>query len=153
MGPGGLRRLRREGDHLSGLRIHLELPGSVARGDEIRGSLVVENQGEERLELVAPFAPAATNLLVFDHLWNPVAPQPRAKVNVAHEPLALGPGESATFELAGLTYVSGSAQMGFDLAPGRYVVLALYHPGTERLPENSSYPVVVVSNLVAVVVS
>lgn len=142
-----MRRLRCEGDHLNRLRVDLDVPGSVPNGKPVQATLTVVNEGSEGLDLVAPTSPATTNFVVFDLLWNLVAPQPAGKVNASRQILTIGPGESEAFELQGLSYVSGTAMMRYDLGPGRYRVLAVYHPGTARLLEEAEYPIAIVSSV------
>jgi hypothetical protein len=130
------------------LDVRLELPERVAAGDPIGGRLTVSNTGEEPASVVSPFGAAVLSLVVFDRLWNLVQPAPVAKVHVAEERTELAAGASLAWELPDLSFVTGTAQMRYSLAPGTYHVLAVYHPGTERLPERSTYPTVAVSEVV-----
>lgn len=129
------------------LDVRLDLPDRVTPGGPLDGRLTIANAGTEPISVLAPSAPAALTLVLFDRYWNVVEPAPVAKVHVAPERRELGPGESMTAELADLSFVSGTAQMRYSPAPGTYYVLAVYHPGTDRLPERSSYPVAAVSNV------
>lgn len=132
----------------SPLDLRLELPERVPAAAEVKGSLTVTNSGSETVSVVAPFSAAALSLVVFDRYWNLVEPGSEAKAHVAEERAKLGPGDSLAWDLPDLSFVSGTAQMRYALEPGAYHVLAVYHPGTHRLPEESSYPLVVVSEVV-----
>ena len=129
------------------LEVRLELPERATVGTSLGGRLTVANTGSDPVSLVAPSAAAALTLVLFDRYWNVVEPTPVAKVHVAPEHRELAPGESLAAELPELSFVSGTAQMRYSPAPGTYYVLAVYHPGTDRLPERSSYPLVAVSNV------
>lgn len=130
------------------LDVRLELPERVAAGDSVTGRLTVTNPGEEAISVGSPFGAAALSLVVFDRYWNLVEPAPVAKVHTADERTELASGESLAWDLSDLSFVSGTAQMRYSLRPGEYHALAVYHPGTDRLPEQSSYPVVAVSEVV-----
>src|SRR2546427_8409686 len=130
------------------LDVRLELSERVAVGAALEGRLTVTNTGEEPVSVVSPLSAAAFNLVLFDRYWNLVEPAPVAKVHVADERSELGPGESLGWELSDPSFVSGTAQLLYSLGPGVYYALAVYHPGTERLPELSSYPIVAVSDVV-----
>jgi hypothetical protein len=132
----------------SPLALRLELPERVAAGGRLAGRLTVTNSGAEPLAVVSPFSAAALSLVVFDRYWNFVEPRPQAKVHVAEERAELEPGESLAWDLPDLSFVSGTAQLRYELEPGAYHVLAVYHPGTHRLPEESSYPAVALSDVV-----
>ncbi|MDP8969064.1 MAG: hypothetical protein M3N52_00840 [Actinomycetota bacterium] len=129
------------------LALELELPERVRSGTPVTGSLRILNHRAEPIELASPSSPATLNLVVFDQLWNVVRAEPQGKANVARHTFRLAPGESATYELEDLRYLTGSALMAVRLQPGTYHVVALYHPGTDRLPEQSDYPVTVASNV------
>ena len=98
--------------------------------------------------MVTPLYNAALNLVVFDKFWNLVTPQSVGKAHVAYESIELSPGQSVSVELKDLAYTSGTAMMTFKLERGVYYVVAIYHPGTDRLPDRSSYPIAVASNVV-----
>lgn len=131
----------------SRLELRLELPSQGSVGAAIEGRLTIENAGSEPVSVVPPFTAATLSIGVFDRYWNVVAPRPEAKEHAAWNEVELGPGDSLVFELPGLSYLSGTARMSYALGPGIYYVLAVYHPGTDRLPDRSSYPVVAVSNV------
>jgi hypothetical protein len=131
------------------LEVRLELPERTRPNASLGGRLTIVNRGSDPVSVVAPSAPAALTLVLFDRYWNVVEPAPVAKVHVAPDERQLVPGESIGAELSDLSFVSGTAQMRYSPAPGRYHVLAVYHPGTDRLPDRSAYPVVAVSNVVA----
>jgi hypothetical protein len=130
------------------LDLRLELPERVPAAAQVEGRLTVTNGGSETVSVVAPFSAAALSLVVFDRYWNLIEPGPEAKVHVAEERAELRPGESLAWDLPDLSFVSGTAQLQYRLEPGAYHVLAVYHPGTHRLPEESSYPLVAVSEVV-----
>lgn len=130
-----------------GIAVRLRLPDAVEADSEIGGTLAITNEGEETVEVVRPHYNAALNLVVFDRLWNAVPATPLGKEQVAYERTPLPPGRTVEFELDGLAFTTGTSRMGYALEPGVYRVLAVYHPGTERLPERSSYPIAVPSNV------
>lgn len=151
-----MRRLQRPRNRVSvesDLVLELELPDRVASGTAVKGSLRIYNDRADPVELASPSAPAALNLVAFDQLWNMVAADPQGKANVARDTFTLAPGGSATYELEDLRYLTGSALMAVRLQPGTYHVVALYHPGTDRLPEQSDYPIAVASNVARLVVA
>jgi hypothetical protein len=111
------------------------------------GTLRIENGGDGSVRNASPLSAAALNVVVFDRLWNAVEPEPRGKVNVGYDEVSLEPGEALQFELDNLAFTSGTARFAYRLQPGRHFAVAFYHPGTSRLPDESSYPAVVVSNM------
>jgi hypothetical protein len=137
---------------LAEIMIQLDLPNEVPSSAPVAGALLLTNTGSDPVTLVTPLFNAALNLVVFDHLWNLVSPQPVGKVHIAHEQLNLQPGQSLRVALPDLAYTSGTAQMTFRLSKGRYYIVAVYHPGTEKLPERSVYPLTVTSNVVRLTV-
>lgn len=130
------------------LEVRLDLPDRATSGAPLDGRLTIANAGTDPISVVAPSAAAALTLVLFDRYWNVVEPAPVAKVHLAPDRKDLAPGESIAAELTDLSFVSGTAQMRYSPAPGNYYVLAVYHPGTDRLPDRSAYPVVTVSNVV-----
>ena len=130
------------------ITVQLELPESVKSGLPVAGRLTITNVGDTELSIASPFYNAALNILVFNKYWDEVAPDSAWKAHHAQGLFHLAPGQSETFDLPDLTYTSGTAQMMFKLKKGAYFVLAIYHPGTEQLPEKSSYPIVAASNVV-----
>jgi hypothetical protein len=128
------------------LDVRLDLPERAASGDRFEGRLTIANTVSETVLVVSPESAAALTLVVFDRSWNVVTPEAVAKVHTAREERELAPGESLAWDLADLSFVSGTAQMRYSLPPGTYHVLAVYHPGT-GLPEGSSYPIVAVSDV------
>ncbi len=135
------------------LEVRLELPKQAKVGEAIPVRLVITNRSDRDLSLATPLYNAALNLVVFDALWNMVLPQPVAKAHVAFDHIELAPNSGVTASLDDLSYVSGTAQMKFKLNPGVYYVTAVYHPGTARLPEDSTYPIVAVSNVARLIIS
>ena len=129
--------------------VRLELPDSVPARAPVAGRLVIANEGDETLSLVTPRYNAALNIVVFDQFWDPVAPESVGKAHEGHERFEVAPGQSVAVALDDLVYTSGTARMAYALGPGSYYVVAVYHPGTDRLPERSSYPLAVASNVVA----
>jgi hypothetical protein len=134
------------------VRIELELPENAPFGAPVAGCLVITNVGDRPLSLVTPLYNAALNIVVFDRYWNQAVPKSIGKAHHAYEQFELAPGQSATYDLADLTYTSGTSEMVFKLDPGIYYVVAVYHPGTARLPDQSAYPIVATSNVVTLVV-
>jgi hypothetical protein len=128
--------------------VRIELPEQASPGSPVAGRLELTNTGEEAFSAASPLSAAALNLVVFDRLWNLVEPDATGKVHVGREVIELAPGETKAFELTDLSYVTGTAGMAFALAPGAYFVVAVYHPGTDRLPERSEYPTAASSNVV-----
>jgi hypothetical protein len=129
------------------ITIRLELPDKVHHNSQVSGSLVITNQGDKAIKLITPFYHAAMNLVVFDALWNQVLANSVGKVHIAQEHFEIAPDQSATFELKGLTYTSGTAHMAFSLKSGTYYIMAIYHPGTAKLPDQSFYPIAAASNI------
>jgi len=109
------------------------------------GHLEIANQGDAPVTLAAPYAAAALNLVVFDRQWRVVAPTVAAKAHAPHDTFQLGPGESRRFPLNGLGHATATAMLGYRLEPGEYHVVAIYHPPTHRLPDESAYPVLAAS--------
>jgi hypothetical protein len=132
--------------------IRLELPDRVPANVPVAGRLVVTNAGKKTLSLVTPLYNGALNLVVFDKYWNMVTPDAQEKAHVAYDRVEVPPGQSVTFELNDLAYTSGTARMAFKLKQGVYYVVAVYHPGTERLPDQSAYPFAVASNVLELTV-
>jgi hypothetical protein len=130
--------------------VSLDLPAKATSGERLRGRLTIENQGKKAFRAAAPGSAGALNIVVFDGSWNLVAPAAAGKVNVARSEISLEPGASTLVEVDGLGYVSGTAAMEYTLKPGVYRVLAVFHPGTSRRPDQSDYPVVVASNVVEI---
>ena len=126
----------------------LKLPEQASAGSPLAGRLELTNTGDEPFSAASPLSAAALNLVVFDRFWNLVEPDSVGKVHVGHDLVELAPGETKAFELSDLAYVSGTAGMAFSLEPGVYFVVAVYHPGSDRLPEQSEYPTAVSSNVV-----
>lgn len=135
------------------LEVRLELPKQVKANEAVPGQLVIANRGDRSLSIVTPQYNAALNLIVFDALWNVVMPHTIGKVHIAFDRIELAPNSHVTVSLDDLLYVSGTAQMKFKLNPGVYYVNAVYHPGTARLPEDSSYPLISVSNVVRLTIN
>ena len=137
----------------SEITIRLVLPDSVDINSQVKGALEITNTGDKKLELVSPNYNAALNLVVFDSLWNQVSANSLDKAHIAHERFELSPGQTTTIELADLTFTTGTSRMRHELKSGVYYILAIYHPGTTRLPEESSYPFAVASNVEKLVVN
>jgi hypothetical protein len=127
------------------LSISLTLPEKVRSGTAVPGSLVVANEGSSAITVVHPGYHAALSLVVFDRTWDQVSPNSVGKVHVAHSQVNIAPRESWTFDLDDLEFTTGTARMRFTLARGTYYVAAIYHPGSARLPSESSYPLVATS--------
>lgn len=134
------------------LEVRLQAPDRVKAGAVVPAQLTLVSRGDQPLSLVTPLYNAALNLVVFDALWNMLVPQAIGKVHVASAQIALAPEERITVGLDDLSYVSGTGQMTFTLKPGVYFILAVYHPGTARLPKDSEYPTIVVSNVIRLIV-
>jgi hypothetical protein len=128
--------------------LRLDLTPQATAGQPVAGRLELTNTASEPFSAASPLSPAASSILVFDRLWNPVPPEAVGKVHVAHEVVELAPGETRTFELTDLAYVGATAGLAHPLRPGLYFVLAIYHPPTDRLPERSEFPIAVSSNVV-----
>jgi hypothetical protein len=135
------------------LEVQLELPEQAQAGEAIPVQLFITNRSDRPLSLVTPLYNATLNLVVFDALWNMVAPHATGKVHLAFDRIELAPNSRVTVSLSDLSYVSGTAQMKFALNPGVYYVTAIYHPGTARLPEDSTYPIIGVSNVARLIIS
>jgi len=127
--------------------VQLELPKQVTAGESIHIQLTIINRSHSSISLTTPLYNAALNLLVFDELWNLILPQGIGKVHVAFDRIELAPNARFTFNIENLSYISGTSQMSFNLKTGQYYVLAVYHPGTARLPSESTYPIIAVSNV------
>jgi hypothetical protein len=132
-----------------GVRVALEV-AQPQGGDRLIGTLRIENHGDQSVRIASPRSAAAFNVVVFDRLWNAVEPDPRGKVNVGDDQVALEPGDVVSFELEDLAFTSGTARFAYRLPPGRHFVVAIYHPGTSRLPDESSYPAIVTSNVASI---
>jgi hypothetical protein len=130
------------------VELRLELPAQVSAGVPITGRLTLTNAGDDPFSGVSPLSSAALNVVVFDRLWDLVQPDAVGKVHVGHDRIELAPGETRAFGLSDLAYVSGTAGMAYSLGSGLYFVVAVYHPGSDRLPERSEYPTAVSSNVV-----
>ena len=135
------------------ITIRLVLPDSVDMSSQLKGALEITNTGDKKIELVSPDYNAALNLVVFDSLWNQVSANSLDKAHIAYERFELSPGQTKTIELADLTFTTGTSRMRYELKSGVYYVLAIYHPGTTKLPEQSSYPFTVASNVRKLVVN
>jgi hypothetical protein len=135
------------------ITLRLVLPDSAEANSQVKGALEITNTGDKKIELVSPDYNAALNLVVFDRLWNQVSTNSLDKAHVAYERLELLPGQTTTIELADLTFTTGTSRMRYQLKSGVYYVLAVYHPGTTKLPEESSYPFAVASNVRKLVVN
>jgi len=130
-----------------GISVRLVLPDAVPANARIEGALEITNDGNEEVEVVSPHSNAAMNIVVFDRHWNAVPADSLGKANVAPQRSALAPGQTASFELIDLAFTTGTSRSSYRLRPGIYYALAIYHPGTARLPDQSFYPVAVPSNV------
>lgn len=115
------------------LRVVLELPERAEPGRPLSVRLVVENTTDEPVSVVSPSTPSALTLVVLDQHWNVVEPEAAAKVHSAREETDLAPGASQAWDLAGLSFVSGTAEMRYSLPPGTYHLLAVYRSGTNQI--------------------
>lgn len=129
------------------LSVNLVLPNSVEEHSQVRGTLEITNKGSEKVELVSPNYNAALNLVVFDCSWNAVPANSLGKAHIARESFELSPGQTVGFDLPNLTFTTGTSQMSYQLKPGSYYILAVYHPGTAKLPEQGFYPIAISSNV------
>ena len=129
--------------------VRLELPAHVETGEPLAARLELTNTSGEPFTAASPLSPAALSIVVFDRLWNPVEASAVGKVHAGHDVLELGPRETRTFELPDLAYVGATAGLRFTLGPGRYFVLAVYHPPTDPLPERADFPLASSSNVAA----
>ena len=134
------------------IKIRLELEKGALAHAPVHGRLVI-NQGSKSISVVSPHYHAALNIAVFDRYWNPVVPNSLGKIHVAYKLTELIPGQSMEFTLSELAYTSGTARMLFRLNAGEYHVAAIYHPGTDQLPDKSDYPVAAASNVVKLTVA
>ncbi|MEC4748957.1 hypothetical protein [Methylomicrobium sp. Wu6] len=134
------------------LALELKLPAETSAGAPVGGRLFLTNRGEQPLSLTHPFYNSALNLVVFDRLWNIVTPKAARKAHIAYSTIDLAPAATVVVDLADLCYVSGTASKDYQLDAGRYYILAVFHPGTSRLPAESLYPLVIASNIVQLVV-
>jgi hypothetical protein len=125
----------------------LVLPGAVHANSRIEGTLEITNRGSKAVEMVSPHFNAALNIVVFDSLWNEVPANSLGKAHIGHQRFELAPGQTVCFELIDLAFATGTSRMGYKLRSGVYYVLAIYHPGTARLPGQSSYPIAIASNV------
>lgn len=132
---------------MKGVLLTLEVPAGQA-GDRLTGTLHLENGGHDSVRAASPLNAAALNVVVFDRYWNAVQPQPQGKANVGYDEVTLDPGEAVQFALVGLAFTSGTARFAYRLQPGRHFAVAVYHPGTSRRPEDSSFPHAMTSNVV-----
>jgi hypothetical protein len=133
---------------MTDIALNLELPAQARSGEPLRGRLTIENRDGSELRAATPDTAGALNIVVFDGNWNLVAPQAVGKVHVARGEISLEPGASTSVDFDGLRYLSSTAAMEYALRPGVYRMLVVFHPGTSRRPDESDYPVVVVSNVV-----
>jgi len=129
------------------ISVRLVLPDAVQANSRIEGALQITNKGNEALEMVSPHFNAALNIVVFDSVWNEVRASSLGKAHIAHQRFELAPGQTVSFELIDLAFATGTSRMGYKLRSGVYYVLAIYHPGTARLPDRSSYPIAIASNV------
>jgi hypothetical protein len=113
---------------------------------------LITNDGKELLSLASPGSTAALTFVVFDHFWNPVPPESLGKVHVAPEVLDIPPNHTHVWDFRDLVAASGTLGTVMRLPLGKYSILAVYHPGTAGLPEQSEYPVVAVSNVVTMTI-
>ncbi len=134
------------------ITIRLLLPDTIQANSQLTGALEITNKGKEKTELVSPNYNAALNLVVFDRFWNEVSANSIGKAHIAYQLYELLPGKTISFDLVDLTFTTGTARMGFKLKSGVYYIMAIYHPGTTKLPDQSSYPVLVVSNVKKLIV-
>ena len=130
-----------------GISARLALPDAVHADSRIEGALEITNTSDQAVELVSPHFNAALNVVVFDRHWNQVRANSLGKAHVAHHRFELVPGQTVSFELIDLVFTTGTSRMGYRLPAGIYYVLAIYHPGTARLPDHSSYPIAIPSNV------
>jgi len=129
------------------LSVRLVLPEAVPANARIEGALEITNEGSKAVEIVTPQFNAVLNIVVFDSLWNEIRAKSLGKAHIAHQRFELAPGQTMSFELIDLAFATGTSRMGYKLRPGVYYVLAIYHPGTARLPDQSSYPIAIASNV------
>lgn len=129
------------------ISVRLALPETVQAHSQIKGSLEITSRTDETVELVSPHCNAALNLVVFNSLWDEVRAGSLGKVHIADQRFELAPGQTVRFELTDLAFTTGSSRMAYKLPSGIYYVLAIYHPGTTRRPDQSSYPIAVPSNV------
>ena len=134
------------------ISIRLALPDTAAAGSRIDGILEITSSRNEPVVMASPNSNAALNIVVFDRLWNEVPANSLGKIHVAYQQFELAPEQTVSFELSDLAFTTGTARMRYNLQPGIYFVLAIYHPGTARLPDQSSYPIAVASNVVRLAV-
>ncbi len=134
------------------ITFRLVLPDTVQVNSQVIGSLEITNKDNEKIELVSPNYNAALNLVVFDSFWNEVSANSLGKAHIAYERFELLSGQTINFELVDLTFTTGTSRMCYKLKSGTYYILAIYHPGTTKLPEQSSYPVAKTSNVKKLVV-
>lgn len=134
------------------ITVRLVLPDTVQVNSQIIGALEITNKDNEKIELISPDYNAALNLVVFDRFWNEVSANSVGKVHIAYERFELLSGQTISFELVDLTFTTGTSRMGYKLKSGIYYILAIYHPGTTKFPEQSSYPVAITSNVKKLVV-
>ena len=59
----------------------------------------------------------------------------------------MSPGQTTTVPLDDLIFTTGTSRMRYALKSGVYYILAVYHPGTAKLPEESAYPFAVAANV------
>lgn len=135
------------------ISVRLALPDAVPVDCQIEGSLEITSRIDETIELVSPHCNAALNLVVFNSLWDEVRADSLGKAHIADQRFALAPGQAVRFELTDLAFTTGTSRMAYKLPSGTYYVLAIYHPGTTRRPDQSSYPIAVPSNLAKLTVT
>ena len=134
------------------ITVRLALPDTVQVNSQVKGILEITNNSNEKREIVSPNYNAALNLVVFDRYWNLVTANSLGKAHIAYERFELLAGQTARFELANLTFTTGTTRMCYELKSGIYYIVAIYHPGTKKIPEQSSFPVAIASNVKKVVV-
>ena len=134
------------------ITIRLVLPDGIKAGSQVKGTLEIANTGDKTVQLVSPNYNAALNLVVFDNLWDQVSATSLDKAHFAQERFELSSGQTKNLQLDDLTFTTGTARMGYALKPGVYYIMAVYHPGTGKLPEEGAYPVAVSSNVKKLVV-
>jgi len=134
------------------INVQLVLPDTVRTNSSIAGTLEITNRGNKRVELITPDYNAALNLVVFDRLWNNISAKALTKAHVAQRRFELLPGQSESFKLVDLAFTTGTKRMAYHLTPSEYYIVAVYHPGTAKLPEHSDCLIVVTSNVRKLVV-
>ena len=119
------------------LEVGLALNATTAADGTVKitGDLTISNRGDRVLQIQEPTNRLVLAFLLFDSLGNPVAPQMLGKVDPAFRVVDLAPQAEYVHHFDGLNFVTGSAWLGYKIAPGAaYRVIAVYRPAGPNGP-------------------